>query len=56
MESARANKAGADGYLHGAFITRADQLNLNFQNNSGNSVYLPGLNPYLRGYYGLGSF
>ncbi len=56
METARANKAGADGYLRGAFITRADQLNLNAQNNSGNNVFLTGMDPYFRAYYGGGSF
>jgi hypothetical protein len=56
METARVNKAGADGYLHGAYVTRADQLNLNYQNNSGNNVYLTGMDPYFRGYFGSGSF
>jgi len=56
MESARANKAGAEGFLHGAFVTRADQLNLNDQNNSGNNVFLTGMDPYFRAYYGRGSF
>jgi hypothetical protein len=56
METARANRAGADGYLHGAYVTRADQLNLNAQNNSGNNVYLTGMDPYFRAYYGGGSF
>jgi hypothetical protein len=56
MESARANKAGAEGFLHGAFVTRADQLNLNGQNDSGNNVFLSGMDPYFRSYYGSGSF
>jgi hypothetical protein len=56
METARANKAGADGYLRGAFITRADQINLNAQNNSGNNVFLTGMDPYFRSYFGGGSF
>lgn len=56
MEAARANKAGAEGFLHGAFVTRADQLNLNDQNNSGNNVFLSGLDPYFRAYYGGRSF
>jgi len=56
METARANKAGADGYLYGAYVTRADQLNLNDQYNTGNNVYLGGWGPYARGYYGLGAF
>jgi hypothetical protein len=44
METARADKAGADGYLRGALVTRADQLNLNYQSISGNNVYwAPGL-------------
>ncbi len=38
LETARANKAGAEGFLRGAEITRADQLNLNFTNYSGNLV------------------
>jgi hypothetical protein len=38
LETARANKAGAEGFLRGAEITRADQLNLNSQNYSGNLV------------------
>jgi Tfp pilus assembly protein FimT len=53
MEMARANKAGADGYLHGAFIMRADQLNLSAQSNSGNNVFLTGMDPYFRAYYGM---
>jgi hypothetical protein len=56
METARANKAGAEGYLYGASITRSDQLNLNDQNNTGNTVYLGGWGPYSRGYYGIGAF
>jgi hypothetical protein len=56
METARANKAGADGYLHGAYVTRSDQLNYNYQNISGNNVYLGGWDPYSRGYYGIGAF
>ena len=56
METARANKAGADGFLRGAYVTRADQLNLNGQSNSGNNVFLTGMDPYFRAYYGLGSF
>jgi len=56
MEIARTNKAGADGFLRGAFISRADQLNLKGQNNSGNNVFLTGMDPYFRQYYGLGSF
>jgi hypothetical protein len=38
MEAARANKAGAQGFLRGAEITRADQLNLNWGTHSGNLV------------------
>jgi hypothetical protein len=56
METARANRAGADGYLHGAYITRADQLNLSVQSNSGNNVFLTGMDPYFRAYFGSGSF
>ena len=37
-KTAWANKAGAEGFLCGAEITRADQLNLNSQNYSGNLV------------------
>jgi len=56
METARANKAGADGYLRGAYVTRSDQLNYNYQNISGNNVYLGGCDPYSRGYFGIGAF
>jgi len=50
MEIARANRAGADGFLRGALVTRADQLGLNSQNVTGSNVYLTGWNPYWRGY------
>ena len=56
MEIARANKAGADGFLRGALVTRADQLGLNSQNVTGNNVFLTGWNPYWRGYYGIGRY
>jgi hypothetical protein len=52
VEVARANKAGAEGYLYGAYITRADQLDANSQTYTGNTVYYTA--PYYRGYYGLG--
>jgi hypothetical protein len=48
MESARANKAGAEGYLRGAEIARWDQLNMDWQSYSGNTVYLSGLDPVWR--------
>ena len=54
METARVNKAGADGYLTGAYISRADQLDANAQTYTGNTVYMSGWDPYYRGYYGLG--
>ena len=38
MEMARANKAGAVGYLCGAEITRADQIDVNSQMYGGNTV------------------
>lgn len=38
METARANKAGAEGFLRGAEINRADELNLSSQSYSGNLV------------------
>jgi hypothetical protein len=52
VEVARANKAGADGYLYGAWISRADQAYANDQTYTGNTVYYS--DPYYRGYYGLG--
>jgi hypothetical protein len=54
METARVNKAGADGFLTGTFITRADQLDANAQTYTGNTVYMSPWDPYYRGYYGLG--
>jgi hypothetical protein len=54
VEVARANKAGADGYLYGAWIGRADQIYANDQTYTGNNVYYS--DPYYRGYYGLGAF
>jgi hypothetical protein len=53
METARVNKAAADGYLRGAYITRADQLGLSAASNTGNTVFLSGLDPYFRAYYGM---
>jgi hypothetical protein len=54
MEVARVNKAGADGYLYGALITRGDQLDANAQTYTGNTVYMSSWDPYYRGYYGIG--
>jgi hypothetical protein len=56
METARVDKAAADGYLRGAQITRADQLNLDYQSISGNNVYLTGFDPYYRGYFGIRAY
>jgi hypothetical protein len=56
METARVNKAGAEGYLLGAQITRADQLNLDWQSYSGNNVYLSGFDPYYQGYFGIRAY
>ena len=56
METARVNKAGADGYLLGAEITRADKLNLDWQSISGNNVYLTGIDPYYQGYFGMRAY
>jgi hypothetical protein len=56
MEGSRANKAGAQGYLLGAEITRADQVNINSQAYGGNTVILGPWDPYYRGYFGLGAF
>jgi hypothetical protein len=56
MEAARVNKAGAQGYLRGALITRADQLNQNYQSLSGNNVYLSGFDPYYRGYFWIRAY
>jgi hypothetical protein len=53
METARVNNAGAQGYLRGALITRADQLNQYYQSLSGNNVYLSGIDPYFSGYFGI---
>jgi hypothetical protein len=53
METARANKAGAVGYLHGAIITRADQIDSNSQAYGGNTVILGPWGPYYRGYFGF---
>jgi hypothetical protein len=52
VELARANKAGADGYLQGAWIARGDQNYANDQTYTGNTVY--NSDPYYRGYYGMG--
>jgi hypothetical protein len=51
MEMARADKAGANGYLHGAEVTRADQIDANYQSYGGNTIVL---SPYYRGYFGIG--
>jgi hypothetical protein len=56
METARVNKAGAEGYLRGAQITRADKLNLDWQSISGNNVYLSGIDPYYQGYFGMRAY
>jgi plasmid stabilization system protein ParE len=56
MEEARANKAGAEGYLRGAVITRADQIDVNAQMYGGNSILIGCWNPYYRGYFGFGGY
>jgi hypothetical protein len=56
MEAARANKAGAEGYLRGAVITRADQIDINAQMYGGNSILISPWNPYYRGYFGFGAY
>jgi hypothetical protein len=56
MEMARANKAGAVGYLRGAEVTRADQIDVNSQVYGGNTVVVGPWGPYYRGYFGFGAF
>jgi hypothetical protein len=53
MEAARANKAGAVGYLHGAEVTRMDQIDVNSQAYGGNTVIFSPWSPYYRGYFGF---
>jgi hypothetical protein len=53
MEVARANKAGAIGYLRGAEITRADQIDVNSAAYGGNTVVVGPWGPYYRGYFGF---
>jgi hypothetical protein len=56
MEMARSNKAGAVGYLRGAEVTRADQIDVNSQVYGGNTVVVGPWGPYYRGYFGFGAF
>jgi hypothetical protein len=65
LDSARVNRAAAEGYLNGAMVTRSDiltmdQLHHPYNGNiAADGAYsypysYPIFNPYLTGYYGLG--